>query len=91
MTDVQHNPSEHTFTADVEGGVAELAYTRSGDTLTFTHTFVPPPARDQDVGTALVEAGLSYARDNGLTVFPQCPFVEAYMADHPGTQDLRAS
>lgn len=90
MPDVQHNAADHTFTADVEGGAAELAYERSGDTVTFTHTYVPPPARGEDIGTALVEAGLSFARDHGLTVDPQCPFVAAYMDDHPGTHDLRA-
>ena len=90
MPDIQHDPAAHTFTADVEGGAAELAYERAGDTVTFTHTFVPEPARGADVGTALVEAGLGWARDHGLTVDPQCPFVASYMDDHAGTQDLRA-
>ena len=90
MPDVRHDASAHTFTAEVEGGAATLAYERDGDTATFTHTFVPPPARGADVGTALVEAGLAWARDEGLRVVPQCPFVAAYMDEHPETHDLRA-
>ena len=90
MPDVQHDPAAHTFTADVEGGAAELEYLHDEDTVTFVHTFVPEPARGSDVGTALVEAGLAWARDNGYTVVPQCPFVAAYMDDHPEAQDLLA-
>ena len=48
----------------------------------------PEPARGQDVGTALVEAGLAYAREDGLTVVPQCPFVAAYVEGHPEAQAL---
>lgn len=90
MPDVQHDPAAHAFTADVEGGTATLEYQHTGDTVTFVHTFVPEPARGSDVGSALVEAGLSWARDEGYTVVPQCPFVASYMDDHPETQDLTA-
>ena len=90
MPDIHHDSTARQFTADVEGGAATLAYERDGDTATFTHTFVPPPARGDDVGTSLVEAGLGWARDHGLTVDPQCPFVAEYMDGHPSTHDLRA-
>lgn len=88
MTDVQHDPAAHAFTAAVEGGTAELEYQREGDRIVFTHTFVPEPARGQDVGTALVEAGLEFAQENDLTVVPQCPFVASYIESHPGAQEL---
>ncbi|WP_412070043.1 GNAT family N-acetyltransferase [Rubrivirga sp. IMCC43871] len=91
MPDVRHDPDSHTFTADVEGGAAELAYEMRGQAVAFVHTFVPEPARGENVGTALVEAGLSWARDNGRPVIAQCPFVAAYMDDHPGEQDLLAA
>ena len=88
MPDVQHDPAAHAFTADVDGGTAELEYETEGDRIVFTHTFVPEASRGQDVGSALVEAGLAYARRESLTVVPQCPFVAAYVEDHPETQDL---
>ena len=90
MPDVRHDTAAAQFTADVEGGAATLAYERTGATVAFTHTFVPEPARGQDVGTALVEAGLGWARGEGLAVDPQCPFVAAYVDDHPEAQDLLA-
>lgn len=90
MPDVQHEPARHRFAASVEGGTAELAYERRGDAVAFVHTFVPEAARGQDVGTALVEAGLAWARSEGLNVIPKCPFVRAYVDDHPEAQDLVA-
>ncbi|MDT0632983.1 GNAT family N-acetyltransferase [Rubrivirga sp. S365] len=90
MPDVHHDPAAHTFSADVEGGAAELEYQHTGDTVTFVHTFVPEPARGGNVGSSLVEAGLAWARENDYTVVPQCPFVASYMDGHPETQDLLA-
>ena len=51
-----HNAARHRFTADTSAGIAELQYTREGDTATFTHTEVPDAANGQGIGTALVEA-----------------------------------
>ncbi len=90
MPDVQHDASAHAFTADVDGGTAKLEYQREGDRIVFTHTFVPESARGQDIGSTLVEAGLDHARENKLTVVPQCPFVASYIESHPGTQSLLA-
>ncbi|HIG75835.1 MAG TPA: N-acetyltransferase [Bacteroidetes bacterium] len=88
---VQHDPDQRRFTADTEHGTAELAYTRSGDRITFVHTEVPKADEGQGVGSALAEAGLNFARENGLAVIPQCPFVAQYVRDHPDTHDLLAS
>lgn len=88
---VQHDSDQHRFTADTEHGMAELAYTRSGERITFVHTEVPKADEGQGVGSALAEAGLSFARENGLAVVPQCPFVAHYVREHPDTQDLLAS
>lgn len=90
MPDVRHEPDNHRFVADVEGGMAELEYTLDGDTASFVHTLVPKPARGQDVGTALVEAGIAWARKTGKRIVPACPFVAAYVRDHPEAQDLVA-
>ena len=88
MPGVQHEPETHRFAAEVDGGTAELAYEMRGDAVAFVHTFVPEAARGQDVATSLVEAGLAWARDEGHGVIPQCPFVRAYVEDHPEAQDL---
>ena len=90
MPDVRHEPAAHRFVAEVEGGVAELGYRRRGDEVAFVHTFVPEASRGEDIGTSLVEAGLAWAREEGLGVIAACPFVEAYVESHPEAQDLLA-
>lgn len=90
MPDVRHQPDAHRFMTPTDHGDAELVYRRRGDRITFIHTGVPRAVRGQDIGTALVEAGLAFARENELAVVPACPFVKAYMEAHPETQDLLA-
>ena len=91
MPDVRHQPDASRFVIDTGHGEAELVYRRQPDRITFVHTFVPQAARGEDRGTALVRAGLAFARENDLGVVPACPFVKAYMEAHPETQDLLAS
>ena len=45
-------------------------------------------AAGQGVGSALAKAGLGHARSEGLRVLPTCPFVAAYMREHPEEKDL---
>lgn len=90
MPDVQHEPDRTRFAAEVEGGTAEVAYERRDGAVAFVHTFVPEPARGEGVAEALVEAGLAWARDEGLSVIPQCPYVQHYVEEHPETADLVA-
>ena len=80
---VRHEPGEHRFMADVEGGEAELAYAgpREG-VVAFVHTEVPRASRGGGVGEALAQAGLAWARAEGLRVRPLCPFVNAFMRRH---------
>ncbi len=82
MPDVRHEPAAHRFSAEVDGGLAELEYQRRDDAVAFVHTFVPQEARGQGVGEALVEAGLGWAREEGHRVIPACPFVQAYVQEH---------
>lgn len=90
MPDVQHDPDQNRFSAAVDGGTAELEYQRAEDVLIFVHTFVPEPARGQDVGAALVETAVDYVRDNDLRMVAQCPFVKHYVEEHPEAQSLVA-
>ncbi|MBE2185336.1 MAG: N-acetyltransferase [Rhodothermales bacterium] len=63
--------------------MAELTYQREGNTVIFTHTGVPKAAEGQGVGTALVEAGLAWAKAENARIVPLCPFVIAYLHNHP--------
>ena len=85
---IRHDPGSGRFEAQVDGRVAELTYSRSGNTLVIDHTGVPPSGRRRGIGGRLAHAALEYARAGKLTVDPVCPFVSAYIRAHPEYQSL---
>jgi len=90
MQIVRDNKAEHEFELVVDGHRAVAAYQMEGDTIVFTHTIVPRAIEGRGVASKLIRAALDSARDRGLKVAPQCPFVAAYIKRHPDTQDLLA-
>ena len=58
--------------------------------MTLPHTEVDPSVGGQGIGTTLVAAVLSAARERGLTVLPYCSFVRRYIQQHPELTDLVA-
>lgn len=90
MEPVRDNTSEQEFELTVDGTRAVAAYQLEDATIVFTHTLVPPEIEGRGVGSKLIRAALDSARDRGLTVVPQCPFVAAYIARHPEYRDLVA-
>jgi predicted GNAT family acetyltransferase len=85
------NRAEQEFEMTVDGKRAIAAYQREGDTITFTHTKVPSSLEGHGIGSKLVRFALDSARDEGLKVVPQCPFVAAYIERHPEYRDLLAA
>jgi uncharacterized protein len=80
------NHIEQRFEAGVDGKQAVLEFYISNGSIVFTHTEVPEQFEGGGVGSALVRAGLEYARKERLYVVPACPFVQTYLRRHP--QDL---
>ena len=85
---VVHNEGDHRFEVEMDGHLAELDYQRSGNEILFTHTGVPSALEGRGIGSALARAGLEYARAEGLTVVPLCPFVRSYIDRKPEYQPL---
>lgn len=86
--DVTDNRAEQRYELPTEAGPAIAAYELSGDTITFTHTVVPPRAEGQGVGSRLIAGALADAAGRGLKVVPQCAFVRAYLERHPEAATL---
>lgn len=84
------NRAEHEFELEVDGHRAIAAYQLEGDTIVFTHTLVPKQLEGRGVASKLIRAALDSARDRGLKVVPQCPFVRAYIERHAEYRDLVA-
>lgn len=85
---VRDHRAEQEFTLEADGEIAVAAYQREGDVIVFTHTLVPPRIEGRGVGSRLIRGALDAARDQGLKVVPQCPFVRAYIERHPAYRDL---
>lgn len=90
MTPVRDNRAEAEYELTVDGHRAVAAYQIEGDRIVFTHTVVPPAIEGRGVGSRLIRGALDSARDRGLKVVPQCPFVRAFIERHEEYRDLLA-
>lgn len=90
--DVTDLPDQHRFEArDSDGTVLGVAeYRREPGLVVFTHTEVDPRLEGHGVGSTLVREALDAVRASGDRIDPQCPFVKAFVADHPEYADLVA-
>lgn len=88
--------SDHTthgaYRLPVEGSSshAELTWRAAGEARVADHTFTPPAARGQGLAAKLVERMVADAREQGFTIVPQCPYVDALFRRHPDWADVLA-
>lgn len=80
--DVVHNRVAGRFEIRVGDEVAVLDYALSERRIVFVHTGVPSTLEGRGYGSQLARAGLDYARNEGLGVVAQCPFVRSYIERH---------
>jgi len=86
---VRDNLARHRFEIDLGGGEYAIAvYELEPGAIRFTHTIVPKSHEGKGLGTALIRAGLSAARERKLKVIPICTFFLAYFRKHPEEQDI---
>jgi uncharacterized protein len=85
------NPAEQRYELWDGGTRAGLfEYRIRGDVVAMTHTEVEPELQTKGLGTRLVADALADTRARGRTVQPFCPFVAAYIREHPEYADLVA-
>lgn len=87
---VTNNEAEGQYELSTGSRTAIAAYTREGDTVSFTHTEVPEEMEGEGIGTRLVAGALEDVRARNLKAAPVCSFVRHYMETHPDVQDLLA-
>jgi hypothetical protein len=86
---VRDNPDENRFEIYVEDQLAGFTvYRHRPGIRAFIHTEVDPAFGGQGLGGQLVAAALDSAREAGESVLPFCPFVNHFIAEHPGYLDL---
>ena len=87
---VQHNIEARRFEIHYGDEMARLEYHLRGPTIVYTHTVVPLALEGHGIAGRLAREALDYARDNGLSVAPLCPYVADYIVKHPEYADLVA-
>lgn len=85
---IEHEPGR--FVAHIGDAEAFVTYERTGDVLDVQHTYTAPALRGQDIAARLTAAVFAYAREEGLTIVPTCPYTRAWAARHPEMRSLVA-
>ncbi|HEX2099494.1 MAG TPA: GNAT family N-acetyltransferase [Candidatus Synoicihabitans sp.] len=73
--DIRHEEDRSRFVVETEHGEAVADYHRSGQTVDFTHTFVPPESRGRGIAEALVKRALDWAESQQLQIHASCWYV----------------
>ena len=66
-----------------DGGEAELLYRIEGGVMSIYHTFVPESERGKGIAEKLAFAAFDMAKDKGLKVRPDCPYIKHFLEKHP--------
>lgn len=86
--EVVNNEAASRFEAQVGGQIAFLTYRRTPREIALTHAEVPPELEGRGLGSEVVRIALDFAREHGLKVSPDCPFVAWYIGEHKEYSDL---
>lgn len=89
--EVIHNTAASRFELTIDGLTSVLDYYKTGSTIVFPHTEVPPSQRGRGIAARLAQAALDYAREQQLTIVPSCSYVAGYVRRHPEYQPLVAA
>ncbi|SEW48269.1 hypothetical protein SAMN05421841_3768 [Chryseobacterium wanjuense] len=87
----QNNDAKHgNFAAFIDGNSAGLmTYTWAGEErFIIDHTEVEEAYNGQGVGKEMLLAAVDFARKNGKTIIPLCPFAKATFQKHEELQDV---
>ena len=67
-----------------------MNYTLSSGTMTIDHTEVDEDHEGEGLGTQLVKAGVTYARENHLKINPVCAFAKKVFEITPDFKEVLA-
>ena len=93
MADVHDNPDRHRFEITIDGDLAGFAEYQARPLgvpthLVITHTEIDEAFHGKGLGGQLARGVLDAARRDGLRVVPLCPFIAAWIEQHPDYAEL---
>ena len=80
-TEIRQNEAESRF--ETLDGAAYMQYGDYKGNLALMKTFVPEEKRGQGIASALAAFAFQYAKEKELPIMMYCPFVSAYVKQHP--------
>jgi predicted GNAT family acetyltransferase len=88
-TTVTEQPARHRYEIAVDDALAGFTmFTIDGDVAIMSHTMIDREYEGRGLGSTLIGSALDDLRQRGVTVVPRCPFVRAFIDEHPEYQDL---
>jgi uncharacterized protein len=85
---IERNDEARRYELRLDGELAGyVTYRTNPGRITFTHTIVHPEHEGKGLGSRLAKFVLDDAVSRGDTIVPRCPFIAAYLRDHPGIWD----
>ena len=89
ITVVTPRPEKGRYEITLDGRPAGFTeYTDYRRIRTFVHTEIDPRFEGLGLGSVLIADALADVREQGMTIVPRCPFVQAYVDHHPEVADL---
>lgn len=70
------------------GKYAYLGYRVENGVLFIDSTYTPPEHRGKGIAAKLVEAAISYSKENGLRIAANCDYAKKYFERHPEYSQL---
>ena len=69
--------------------LAEVVFYPISDTvINLEHTFVSPDNREKGVARKMVDTVVHFAREQGMTILPTCPYAKKVLTTHSQYQDI---
>ena len=88
-TEVIQVPERRRFTIALDDAVVGFAeYVHKGGRYYFAHTEIDPEFGGRGLGTILIQGAMDAMRAEDARIAPLCPFVAAWIVDHPDYDDL---
>lgn len=89
-TQITHNQETQHFTLTVDGQYAgKITYQfDTNGAMVIDHTFVDKAYGGHGLAKQLVLAGIDFAKQEQLTIVPQCSYVAAFFKRYPEYADL---